>query len=185
MMLNALFYKLKDMRRAKNQNSTNSNSHSLIKKTVNFFYYYSTTIKTKTNTPKKKKRNPQPLSVSKNSFIFFTTEISPSHKFYNSPTKTKPSDIHFPDLPRKSTRQRRLKRRTTRSGPMIVSSSLLAVAVVLQSGPSIILRQIILLFHCLIPATRSHNFLKIIFLISNYRYDKVLALNQSFHSMEA
>ncbi|KAJ0028196.1 hypothetical protein Pint_35034 [Pistacia integerrima] len=121
MMPNAWFYKLKDMGRAKNQYSTNTNSQSLRKKQPT-----SSTTTTTTQTQISKPKQPHHHYQYPRKSYYFTREIIPSDKFYNSPTKTKSSDIDFPDPPRKSTKQRRLKRRTSRSVPKIVSSSVSA-----------------------------------------------------------
>ncbi|KAJ0088923.1 hypothetical protein Patl1_31514 [Pistacia atlantica] len=122
MMPNAWFYKLKDMGRAKNQYSTNTNSQSLKKKQPTS----STTTTTTTQTQLSKPKQPHHHYQYPRKSYYFTREIIPSDKFYNSPTKTKSSDIDFPDPPRKSTKQRRLKRRTSSSVPKIVSSSVSA-----------------------------------------------------------
>ncbi|XP_044504826.1 transcription repressor OFP1 [Mangifera indica] len=176
MMPNAWFYKLKDMSRARNQ----TNSQSLKKKES--ISSTATTTTTQLSKPKQKQAHDH-YQYPRRSY-YFTREIIPSDKFYNSPTETRPSDIHFPDLPRKSAKQRRLKRKPTRSGPKIVNSSVSAgctcratIWTKPDSPPG---------YSSSSPLDGSSPEPKLLEdCVLNYRHDKVLALDHSFDGMVA
>ncbi|XWS35400.1 hypothetical protein CRYUN_Cryun21dG0123100 [Craigia yunnanensis] len=110
MMPNTWFYKLKDMGRARNH----SNSTSPSRKKQHPISPSSTTTK-----PSKIK---QPHHFYPRKSYYFTRELIPSDGFYASPTNTKPVDAHFPDPPRKSSKQRSTKRNIG-SSPKLVTSS--------------------------------------------------------------
>ncbi|KAJ4704274.1 transcription repressor OFP1 [Melia azedarach] len=115
MMPNAWFYKLKEMGKTRSHYNNSSSS-------------------------KKKKQAPTPASTIQQQAktkqthfsqyprksYYFTRELIPSEGFYNSPTKSTEKIIHFPDPPRKSSKQRRNRGRNNRSAPKLVSSSVSA-----------------------------------------------------------
>ncbi|GAV77174.1 Ovate domain-containing protein/DNA_binding_2 domain-containing protein, partial [Cephalotus follicularis] len=111
MMPNAWFYKLKDMGKAKNQNNGN--------------HYF---MKKKQLTPQQQQQQPKPKqphnSYPRKSY-YFTRELLPSDRCYNSPTNRKSLDTQLPEPPRKSSTQR-LKRRPNKSTPKLVTSSVSA-----------------------------------------------------------
>ncbi|KAL5740243.1 hypothetical protein ACOSP7_029117 [Xanthoceras sorbifolium] len=117
MMPNAWFYKLKDMGKARNHQAAAA-AHSVKKRQTK-----SATM-TQPSNPKQPHQNSQ-LYPRKS--YYFTRELGPSDRFYNSPPKPKSTDTQFPvEQPRKSSKQRRLRRRPNRSGPKLVSSSVSA-----------------------------------------------------------
>ncbi|XVF37427.1 hypothetical protein REPUB_Repub20aG0006900 [Reevesia pubescens] len=104
MMPNAWFYKLKDMGRARNHSSTKKPASTI--------------------TQASKIKQPQNLYPRKS--YYFTRELIPSDRFYVSPTNTKSTDSHFPEPPRKSSKQRSRKRNIKCSSPKLVTSSVSA-----------------------------------------------------------
>ncbi|KAF5471445.1 hypothetical protein F2P56_008235 [Juglans regia] len=110
MIPNAWFYKLKNMGRVRNHHNTPSSK----KKKQS-----SSGSETKPYKPK------QPHLYHPRKSYYFTREIIPSHTYHNSPINPEVSDNHFPDPPRKSSKQR-VKKRTLRSSPKLVTSSVSA-----------------------------------------------------------
>ncbi|XP_022735145.1 transcription repressor OFP1-like [Durio zibethinus] len=110
MMPNAWFYKLKDIGRARNHsNSTNPYREK----------QHPTSPATTTTKPSKTK---QPHHFYPRKSYYFTRELIPSDRFYASPTNTKSVDAHFPDSPRKSSKQRSRKRNIRSSNKLVTSS---------------------------------------------------------------
>ncbi|KAJ7961105.1 transcription repressor OFP1-like [Quillaja saponaria] len=105
MIPNAWFYKLKDMGRGRNRTTSNSRKK---KQPISG------------STTQSSKPTNQPCSPRKS--YYFTRELTPTEKIYNSPTNPKVSDTNFPDPPRKSSKQRS-KKRSLRCSPKLVSSS--------------------------------------------------------------
>ncbi|KAK3227475.1 hypothetical protein Dsin_007337 [Dipteronia sinensis] len=133
MMPNAWFYKLKDMGKARNQQATsaaNTAAAASATQSVKKKQKKSAAMTHPTNPKQQSQQNSHQLYPRKS--YYFTRELgSASDKFYNSPPKPKSTDTQFPvEPPRKSTKQRRLRRRPNRSpsasGPKLVSSSVSA-----------------------------------------------------------
>ncbi|KAJ9167391.1 hypothetical protein P3X46_022046 [Hevea brasiliensis] len=104
MIPNAWFYKLKDMSRGRKQ----CNSQRSFKKK---------SFSAKTSSQKSNISQPRYT-------YYFTTEPCRADKFYNSPVNTKASDTRFPDSPRRSSSNKRSKRKTIyKPSPKLVSSS--------------------------------------------------------------
>lgn len=118
MMPNAWFYRLKDMGKARSHKSTSTNTQSVKKK------QQPSKSASTTGTTQQQAKNHQSQYPRKS--YYFTRELTPSDRFYNSPTKTKSTDTHFPDPPRKSSKQKRNRKRTNRPAPKLVSSSISA-----------------------------------------------------------
>ncbi|XVF29693.1 hypothetical protein REPUB_Repub15cG0144100 [Reevesia pubescens] len=108
MMPNAWFYKLKDMGRARN--NSRKKQHPISSAST-------------TTQPSKIK---QPHHFYPRKSYYFTRELIPSDKLYASPANTKSPDSHFPDLPRKSSKQRSKKRNIRSSPKQLVTSSVSA-----------------------------------------------------------
>ncbi|KAK9279166.1 hypothetical protein L1049_012843 [Liquidambar formosana] len=105
MMPNAWFYKLKDMSRTRNHNTSHSN----------------------------KKKPPSPTTISQKAHFsqprysyYFNTEPTNADKFHNSPKNPKASDTHFPDPPRKSSKRRPKRKTIYKPSHRLVSSSVSA-----------------------------------------------------------
>ncbi|KAK2647509.1 hypothetical protein Ddye_014998 [Dipteronia dyeriana] len=135
MMPNAWFYKLKDMGKARNHHATstaNAAAAASATQSVKKKQSKSAAMTHPTNPKQQSQQNSHQLYPRKS--YYFTRELGgATDKFYNSPPKPKPTDTHFPvEPPRKSTKQRRLRRRPNRppsgsgSGPKLVSSSVSA-----------------------------------------------------------
>ncbi|XVF65927.1 hypothetical protein PTKIN_Ptkin09bG0290400 [Pterospermum kingtungense] len=116
MMPNAWFYKLKDMGgRARNHGGSKKKHH----------HYQISPTSTTTQTSRTKQTHHH---VYPRKSYYFTRELTPSDRFYASPTNNttkKPTDSHdFPvEPPRKSSRQRSRKRNMIRSSPPKVAAS--------------------------------------------------------------
>ncbi|TXG58952.1 hypothetical protein EZV62_016781 [Acer yangbiense] len=131
MMPNAWFYKLKDMGKARNHQATAATAATAAQ-SVKKKQTKSATMTHPTNPKQQSQQNSHQLYSRKS--YYFTRELGgASDKFYDSTPKPKSIDTHFPvEPPRKSTKQRRLRRRPNRSpsgsgfGPKLVSSSVSA-----------------------------------------------------------
>ncbi|KAK9291161.1 hypothetical protein L1049_009349 [Liquidambar formosana] len=117
MMPNAWFYKLKEMGRTRNRNTT---IHSMKKKQP------TTTSSAPTTAQPSKPKQPH-FSHPRKSY-YFTRDPIPTDKFFNSPTNPKVSDDSlFPDPPRKSSKKQQTNRKKpTRPSSKLVTSSVAA-----------------------------------------------------------
>ncbi|XP_028808616.1 transcription repressor OFP1 [Neltuma alba] len=116
MIPNAWFYKLRDMGKRKNQ--------AMDKKKKKKKESLSTSTPTTSKTSKPKQPH---QSIPRKSY-YFTRELNcPTDRIYTSPPSSNPkisvSDTNFPETPRKSSSKQRPKRRTTKTSPKLVSSS--------------------------------------------------------------
>ncbi|KAJ6969125.1 hypothetical protein NC653_036937 [Populus alba x Populus x berolinensis] len=107
MMPNAWFYKLKDMGKTRNHNTT---THS-----------------TKKKHPPSKPKHPHYNSCPRKSYYNTRELISGDQKFHTSPRNSKSTDTLFPDPPRRSSKQRARKRTIKSSSPKLVTSSVSSV----------------------------------------------------------
>lgn len=118
MIPNAWFYKLRDMGKRKNRTLDKKK-----KKQKKESLSSSTSTTLKTSKPKQSHQS----NIPRKSY-YFTRELNcPPDRIYTSPPSSNPkiclSDTNFPETPRKSSSKQRPKRRTTRTSPKLVSSS--------------------------------------------------------------
>ncbi|PON44668.1 Ovate protein [Parasponia andersonii] len=119
MMPNAWFYKLKDMGKPRNQRKKKKKHPTLASSfsstTTTALSFSSSSSKTKQQQQQQPHHLPQQCRSRKS--YYFTRELSPNDdRFYCSPTNPKSPISHFPDPPRKSSKQG-LRRRHTKSSP--------------------------------------------------------------------
>ncbi|CAK7343610.1 unnamed protein product [Dovyalis caffra] len=112
MMPNAWFYKLKDMGKTRNHNTT---THSIKKKQA----------AAETQQPPSKPKHPHYNPDPRKSYYITRELISSDQNIHNSPRNTKSTDTHFPDPPRRSSKQRS-RRRAIKSSQKLVTSSVSA-----------------------------------------------------------
>ncbi|KAF5476386.1 hypothetical protein F2P56_008109 [Juglans regia] len=112
MMPNVWFHKLRNMGRVRNQRKSPSSKKKKQQTSASA-------------TQPSKPKQPHQLYDPRKSYYFSRDQLNPSDEYHNSPTNPKSSENLFPDPPRKSSKQI-IKKRTARSSPKLVNSSVSA-----------------------------------------------------------
>ncbi|KAJ9185473.1 hypothetical protein P3X46_005110 [Hevea brasiliensis] len=126
MMPNAWFYKLKEMGRTRNHNTTATTTHSTKKKQPTATSVAAAASQAQQSKTKQPHHHHHQYSYPRKSY-YFTRELIPTNPRFHNPTNPKSTDSHFHDPPKRSSKQRLLKRRAFRSSsPKLFTSSVSA-----------------------------------------------------------